>query len=61
MRLFDYDFGEKDSIVSTSLFATKDIKNGVYSKPGWINLYGANIKADSDQRVLLCSHPDLGT
>ncbi|CAD8085861.1 unnamed protein product [Paramecium sonneborni] len=61
MRLFDYDMGGKDEIAGSQLFRIPDILSGQLSQPKWFHIYGAHIDADSEQRVYLCSHPDLGT
>lgn len=61
LRLYDYDAGKKDENVGCQYFKLDDIREGVFKNPFWINLYGAHIDAEPDQREYLCSHPDLGT
>ncbi|KAM3144321.1 hypothetical protein pb186bvf_003485 [Paramecium bursaria] len=61
IRVFDYDMGQKDEIIATNLFKISDILRGQYVHPTWVNLYGAQNDAEQDQRIYLCSHPDLGT
>jgi len=60
MRLYDYDFGAKDDLLSTVNFSINDIKRGKYKNPVWVNMYGCNIHKTSDKyKKIINNNPAL--
>lgn len=69
MQLFDWENIIEDELVGSTQFLFKDIQNGVYKQPFWVNIYGISIKLPSGSQVGLskedrkeiCSNPELGS
>lgn len=60
LQVFDKNLIQKDEAVGSINFDLQAVRAGKYRGLGWRHIYGASLKAPSDQKQLMATFPDKG-